>query len=91
METIARIVTRYSEFERLYLQGTKSELEMMLQEALTRLYAKILIHLARAVRFFGEKSMSEFQLSNVLMFSWKTLLSNALLRILTIKWSSCQN
>jgi HD superfamily phosphohydrolase len=60
VETIAWIVTRYREFERLYLQGTKSELELMLEEALTRLYAEILTHLARAVRFFGEKSMGEF-------------------------------
>lgn len=61
METIARIVTRYREFERLYLQGMKLELELMLEEALTRLYAEILTHLARAVSFFGEKSMGEFQ------------------------------
>lgn len=61
MEIIARIVTRHRESERLYLQGMKLELELMLEEALTRLYAEILTHLARAVNFFGEKSMGEFQ------------------------------
>ena len=59
METIARIVTRYREFERLYLQGTNSDLESMLEEALTRLYGEILTHLAHAVRFFGEKSTGQ--------------------------------
>lgn len=33
----------------------------MLQEALTRLYTEILTHLARLVKFFGEKSMGEFR------------------------------
>jgi hypothetical protein len=65
VETIARIVTRCREFERLYLQGMKLELELMLEEALTRLYAEILTNLARAVRFFGEKSMGEFQFSTL--------------------------
>ena len=63
---IARIVTRYRELERLYLQGTNSELELMLEKALIRLYAEILTHLARAVRFFREKSIGEFA---ILIFS----------------------
>ncbi|MCJ1463344.1 hypothetical protein MMC07_001951 [Pseudocyphellaria aurata] len=58
LETIARIVTRYREFERRYLLGTKSDLELMLEEGLTRLYAEILTHLARAVRLFRERSMA---------------------------------
>ena len=62
MENIARIVARFGEFERVYQQGTRSGLELMIQEALTRLYAAILIHLAHAVKFFGEKSLGEFQL-----------------------------
>ena len=60
METIARIITRYREFERLYLRGTQSEMEMMLKDALTRLYAEILTHLARAVSYYRERSMGEF-------------------------------
>ena len=47
--------------ERLYLQGTNSELELMLEKALIRLYAEILTHLARAVRFFREKSIGKLQ------------------------------
>lgn len=69
METIARIVIRYREFERIYLQGMKLELDLMLEEALTRLYAEILTHLARAVRFFGEKSMGELQFLTLFIFS----------------------
>ncbi|KAL8790515.1 MAG: hypothetical protein Q9195_006346 [Heterodermia aff. obscurata] len=57
LEIIARIVTRYQKFERLYLQGTKSDLELLLEKSLVRLYVEILTHLARAVRFFGEKSI----------------------------------
>lgn len=65
MEIIARIVTRYREFERLYLQETKSDLELMLEKALIRLYAEILTHLASAVRYFGENSIGEFHLLNL--------------------------
>ncbi|KAL8822882.1 MAG: hypothetical protein Q9191_006391 [Dirinaria sp. TL-2023a] len=57
LENIARIITRYREFERLYLQATKSELELMLQKALIRLYVEILTRLARGVSFFREKSI----------------------------------
>ena len=67
MENIARIITRYREFERLYLQGTKSDLESMLEQALIRLYAEILTHLACAVTFFREKSIGE---SYLLIFCW---------------------
>jgi hypothetical protein len=41
----------------------------MLEEGLTRLYAEILAHLARAVRFFGEKSMGEFSTLDSSKFS----------------------
>ena len=67
MEIIARIVTRYREFERLYLQETKSDLGSMLEKALIRLYAEILTHLALAVNFFGEKSIGELHPLN---FRW---------------------
>lgn len=62
----------------------------MLEEALTRLYAEILTHLARAVRFFGEKSMGEFQFLTLLISSLEFLLPrknicvSELLRVLVI-------
>lgn len=67
------MVTRYREFERLYLQGMKLELELMLEEALTRLYAEILTHLARAVKFFVEKSMDEFEFLTLISSSGSLL------------------
>ena len=69
MENIARIITRYREFERLYLRGTKSELELMLKKALICLYAEILTLLARAVSFFREKSIGELRAFHLLMLS----------------------
>ena len=71
VEMIARIVTRFRELERLYLQGTQSELELMLEKALIRLYAEILIHLAHAVGFFREKSIGELHFFYLLMFFWE--------------------
>lgn len=41
----------------------------MLETALARLYAEILTHLARAVRFLGEKSLGEFQFLTLLISS----------------------
>ena len=46
----------------------KLELKIMLKKTLTRLYAKILIHLARAVRFFDEKSINEFHFLILFIF-----------------------
>ena len=68
MEFLARIVTRHRAFERLYLQGTKSELTLMLEKALIRLYAEILSNLARAVRIVREQSIGKLQLLRFRMF-----------------------
>ena len=91
---IAQIVTRYRELERLYLQRTKSELELMLEKALIRLYAEILTYLARAVRPPSEKSIGEFHFLH-LMFSWEILRfrskvrEGALLQNFTIRSLPC--
>lgn len=37
-----------------------SELEINLEEALTGLYADILVHLSSSVEFFGERSISKY-------------------------------
>ena len=47
----------------------KLELDFILEQALARLYAGILAHLAGAVRFLGEKSMGEFQFLILLVSS----------------------
>ncbi|KAK1962711.1 hypothetical protein LY78DRAFT_695316 [Colletotrichum sublineola] len=54
LEYIARVMVRYRAFEGLYLRGSKSEIELSLEDALTRLYAEILTHLSNAIRFFEE-------------------------------------
>ena len=62
----------------------------MLEEALTHLYAEILTHLARAVRFFGEKSIGEFQFLTLsflpasLLLPRKDICVSALLQVLII-------
>ncbi|KZL66376.1 ankyrin repeat domain-containing protein [Colletotrichum tofieldiae] len=43
-----RILVRYRLFEGLYLRGSQSEIELKLEDALTRLYAEILVHLSNA-------------------------------------------
>lgn len=45
------------ELERQHLRGTKSDVEVLLDEALTLLYVEILIHLAHMVRFFKKKDV----------------------------------
>lgn len=65
----------------------------MLEEALTRLYAEILTHLAQAVKFFREKSIGEFQFLTLFISSWDSLLPrkdiyvSAELRVLTVRTS----
>lgn len=59
VENISRIMARYRLFEVLYLRGAQSELELKLEEALSGLYAEILVHLGSAVKFFEERSTSK--------------------------------
>lgn len=58
LEIISRLITRYKEFELLYL-SRKSSIQPVLQEVLTSLYAEVLIYLARTVDFFSEKTFSK--------------------------------
>ncbi|KAK7974466.1 hypothetical protein PG989_016314 [Apiospora arundinis] len=68
LEIIAQIITRYREFEGLYLQGNKSEVELMMENTLTRLYAEILTHLGRALGYalgiFARFMKSPFRVAN---------------------------
>lgn len=47
------------EFERQHLRGTKSDIEVLLEEALTRLYAEVLTHLAHMIRTFKKKDIGQ--------------------------------
>ncbi|KAF9871950.1 hypothetical protein CkaCkLH20_10582 [Colletotrichum karsti] len=58
LENISRMLVRYRVFEGLYLRGSQSEAELKLEDALTRLYAEILSHLAAAVQFYDERSVT---------------------------------
>ena len=55
LEIISRLIAQYSEFERLYLQASLG-VNIPLEAALTRLYAKILVFLANAVQYFHQGS-----------------------------------
>ncbi|KAK2026562.1 hypothetical protein LX32DRAFT_684499 [Colletotrichum zoysiae] len=57
LEYIARMMVRYRVFENLYLRGLNSEIELSLEDALTRLYAEILTHLSKAIEFLCEKTL----------------------------------
>ncbi|GKT64007.1 ankyrin repeat domain-containing protein [Colletotrichum tofieldiae] len=46
-----RMLVRYRLFEGLYLRGSQSEIELKLEDALTCLYAEILVHLSNALGF----------------------------------------
>ncbi|KAK7417634.1 hypothetical protein QQX98_004455 [Neonectria punicea] len=50
------MIAQYRVFEGLYLRGTQSEIDLQLEDALTRLYSEILTHLSYAVKFFSEKT-----------------------------------
>ncbi|KAK6839301.1 hypothetical protein PG987_005167 [Apiospora arundinis] len=65
LETIAHIIYRYREFEGLYLKGSKSDIESMLEDTLIRLYGEILTYLARAVRMVQESRTTRFMKSFV--------------------------
>lgn len=47
------------EFERQHLRGTKSDIEVLLEGALTRLYAEVLTHLSHMIRTFKEKVIGQ--------------------------------
>ncbi|KAF6230805.1 hypothetical protein HO173_010921 [Letharia columbiana] len=55
-ETMARSISRYATFEQIYLpyNSTASRAMKRLKDALVRLYAAILIYLAKAKRYFEE-------------------------------------
>lgn len=59
-ETIARSIARFAIFEDLYLhRGTlETKSEKALEEALIRLYATILVYLARAKLYFEQSTAS---------------------------------
>ncbi|KAJ0299460.1 hypothetical protein Brms1b_013115 [Colletotrichum noveboracense] len=57
LENTARMLVRYRVFESLYLRGSGSETELKLKEALTLLYAEILVFLSNAINFYREKSI----------------------------------
>lgn len=59
IEVIARLITRYKEFELLYRPGNSSALST-LDDALTSLYAEVLTYLARTIDIFSEKTMGTF-------------------------------
>ncbi|RFU24961.1 hypothetical protein B7463_g11382, partial [Scytalidium lignicola] len=56
LEVIARLITRYHEFEIQHLQRS-SALKSTLEEALTCLYAEVLIYLGQTVAFFKESTL----------------------------------
>jgi hypothetical protein len=66
VEIIARLITRYREFERQYLERKKSALQSTLEEALTSLYVEILTYLAWTVSYFKDNSLSMFYFPFVL-------------------------
>ena len=51
LECVSRLVTRYALVEAMYLKG-RSLLEEQLCNALTRVYASILVFLAHSKRYF---------------------------------------
>ena len=56
-ESIARMIARYRIFEMLYLKHQSLAREN-LEKALIKLYASILLYLARAKRYFQERTAS---------------------------------
>lgn len=54
IELVSRLITQYATVETLYLKGS-SEIETQLSKALVRLYASILVFLARAKKFFSRR------------------------------------
>lgn len=55
IELVSRLITQYATVETLYLKGS-SEIETQLTKALVRLYASILVFLARAKKFFSRRT-----------------------------------
>lgn len=55
IELVSRLITQYATVETLYLKGS-SEIETLLSKALVRLYASILVFLARAKKFFSRRT-----------------------------------
>ena len=55
IELVSRLITQYATVEMLYLKGS-GKIETQLTKALVRLYASILIFLARAKKFFSRRT-----------------------------------
>ena len=55
IELVSRLITQYATVETLYLKGS-SEIETQLANSLVRLYASILVFLARAKKFFSRRT-----------------------------------
>lgn len=63
LEAIARIITRYKEFENLYL-AKNSALQSSIESALVVLYAKVLLHMAYIIEYFSDSSSCKSLLKN---------------------------
>ncbi|KAF0640548.1 hypothetical protein FPSE5266_10074 [Fusarium pseudograminearum] len=55
LEVVSRIITRYKEFENLYL-GRQQPTQPALDGALTVLYSEVLVFLARTITFFSKST-----------------------------------
>lgn len=60
IEVIARLITRYKEFELLYCSGN-SPVSSSLDDTLTGLYAEVLTYLARTINILSEKTIGTFR------------------------------
>ena len=57
LEIIARLISRYRDFERIHVKP-QSSVKTQLEDSLTRLYADVLRFLATAVKYFDTTSFS---------------------------------
>lgn len=60
IEVISRLITRYKEFEVVYLPRN-APVPQPLDDALTSLYTEVLIYLARTIDILSEKTLGTFE------------------------------
>lgn len=63
IEVISRLITRYKEFELLYLPS--NSLAPPLDDVLTSLYTEVLVYLARTIDILSERTLGTFEIKRM--------------------------